>query len=197
MRYLPFYRTHRTRMQSFLPEYSPFQNKFRHINSRLQSLDMYFNHIQPIKLWHKKDLYGGGVYGVLCQKYKPRRFFMKSSCFIFRSCLILALWRSVFSMMIANANSRTVSGFLKFFTWSGLQSMYRSAKTCIGNWNYQKILKYWADSADSDQTAVWTGSTSFAILQSLMDSEMYEPRHDKMCLWEFPTRPDTNRPAQT
>ena len=23
-----------------------------------------------------------------------------------------------------------------------------------------------------------------------------EPRHDKMCLKEFPTRPDTNRPAQ-
>ena len=23
-----------------------------------------------------------------------------------------------------------------------------------------------------------------------------EPRHDKMCLREFPTRPDTNRPAQ-
>ena len=23
-----------------------------------------------------------------------------------------------------------------------------------------------------------------------------EPRHDKTCLWEFPTRPDTNRPAQ-
>ena len=25
---------------------------------------------------------------------------------------------------------------------------------------------------------------------------LYEPRHDKMCLREFPTRPDTNRPAQ-
>ena len=25
---------------------------------------------------------------------------------------------------------------------------------------------------------------------------MYEPRHDKTCLREFPTRPDTNRPAQ-
>ena len=24
---------------------------------------------------------------------------------------------------------------------------------------------------------------------------LYEPRHDKMCLREFPTRPDTNRPA--
>ena len=23
-----------------------------------------------------------------------------------------------------------------------------------------------------------------------------EPRHDKTCLWEFPTRPDTNWPAQ-
>ena len=25
---------------------------------------------------------------------------------------------------------------------------------------------------------------------------LYEPRHDKTCLREFPTRPDTNRPAQ-
>ena len=25
---------------------------------------------------------------------------------------------------------------------------------------------------------------------------IYEPRHNKTCLWEFPTRPDTNRPAQ-
>ena len=24
----------------------------------------------------------------------------------------------------------------------------------------------------------------------------YEPRHDKTCIQEFPTRPDTNRPAQ-
>ena len=27
-------------------------------------------------------------------------------------------------------------------------------------------------------------------------SHAYQPRHVKMCLWEFPTRPDTNRPAQ-
>ena len=26
--------------------------------------------------------------------------------------------------------------------------------------------------------------------------DAYEPRHDKTCLREFPTRPDTNRPAQ-
>ena len=25
---------------------------------------------------------------------------------------------------------------------------------------------------------------------------IYEPRLDKMCLWEFPTRQETNRPAQ-
>ena len=63
-------------------------------------------------------------------QYKPLRFLTKSSNFILRSCLMLALWRSVFNMMIANASRRTVSGFLKFFTWSGLQSIYRSAKTC-------------------------------------------------------------------
>ena len=27
-------------------------------------------------------------------------------------------------------------------------------------------------------------------------ARLYEPRHDKMRLWESPTRPDTNRPAQ-
>ena len=27
-------------------------------------------------------------------------------------------------------------------------------------------------------------------------SHKNEPRHDKMCLWEFPTRPETNWPAQ-
>ena len=26
--------------------------------------------------------------------------------------------------------------------------------------------------------------------------QLYEPRHNKMCLREFPTRPDTNRPVQ-
>ena len=29
-----------------------------------------------------------------------------------------------------------------------------------------------------------------------MAMNINEPGHDKMCLWEFPTRPDTNRPAQ-
>ena len=26
-------------------------------------------------------------------------------------------------------------------------------------------------------------------------ASIIEPQHDKMCLWEFLTRPDTNRPA--
>ena len=30
----------------------------------------------------------------------------------------------------------------------------------------------------------------------LCQSDVTEPGHDKTCLWEFPTRPDTNRPAQ-
>ena len=30
----------------------------------------------------------------------------------------------------------------------------------------------------------------------LFISIIYEPRHDKTCLREFPTMPDTNRPAQ-
>ena len=28
------------------------------------------------------------------------------------------------------------------------------------------------------------------------EADLYEPRHDKTCLREFSTRPDTNRPAQ-
>ena len=31
---------------------------------------------------------------------------------------------------------------------------------------------------------------------SAISKNSCEPRHDKTCLWEFPTRPDTNRPAQ-
>ena len=34
----------------------------------------------------------------------------------------------------------------------------------------------------------------FLLLNSMANSS--EPRHDKTCLREFPTRPDTNRPAQ-
>ena len=29
-----------------------------------------------------------------------------------------------------------------------------------------------------------------------LPTSTYEPQHDKTCLREFPTRPDTNRPAQ-
>ena len=32
--------------------------------------------------------------------------------------------------------------------------------------------------------------------QNKTRANIIEPRHDKMCLREFPTRPDTNRPAQ-
>ena len=34
------------------------------------------------------------------------------------------------------------------------------------------------------------------VAQQMQESIEIEPRHDKMCLREFPTRPDTNRPAQ-
>ena len=30
----------------------------------------------------------------------------------------------------------------------------------------------------------------------IITEQIYEPRHDKMCLRAFPSRPDTNRPAQ-
>ena len=33
-----------------------------------------------------------------------------------------------------------------------------------------------------------------ATTSDILDS--YEPRHDKTCLRDFPTRPDTNRPVQ-
>ena len=32
-------------------------------------------------------------------------------------------------------------------------------------------------------------------LANVNTNEM-EPRHEKICLWEFPTRSDSNRPAQ-
>ena len=35
---------------------------------------------------------------------------------------------------------------------------------------------------------LWAGETDYEIT--------IEPRHDMTCLREFPTRPDTNRPAQ-
>ena len=37
---------------------------------------------------------------------------------------------------------------------------------------------------------------NFLQLYLLKLLDIYEPRHDKMCLREFPTRPDTNRSAQ-
>ena len=48
------------------------------------------------------------------------------------------------------------------------------------------------------------GFVSFLISHSLVhvirtltyDANIIEPRHDKTCLREFPTRPDTNWPAQ-
>ena len=40
-------------------------------------------------------------------------------------------------------------------------------------------------------------SQGTGISSTLRDSRnSFEPRHDKTCLREFPTRPDTNRPAQ-
>ena len=51
----------------------------------------------------------------------PLMFFMNSSSFILRSALMFLLCRSVLSMMMANASRKMVSGFLKYFIWSGLQ----------------------------------------------------------------------------
>ena len=36
----------------------------------------------------------------------------------------------------------------------------------------------------------------FSACPRFVGALTYEPRHDKTCLWEFPTRPDTNQPAQ-
>ena len=41
----------------------------------------------------------------------------------------------------------------------------------------------------------FTGNKKTSPIQ-LRNDTIIEPRHDKMCLREFPTRPDTNRPAQ-
>ena len=39
-------------------------------------------------------------------------------------------------------------------------------------------------------------SCNFGTVHARSWNFIYEPRHDKTCLREFPTRPDTNRPAQ-
>ena len=44
--------------------------------------------------------------------------------------------------------------------------------------------------------AINTVSISVLILSFWTDMHTYEPRHEKMCLREFLTRPDTNQPAQ-
>ena len=45
--------------------------------------------------------------------YLPLKFLMKSDSFIFLSALMLLLWRSVLSIIIANASRNTVSVVLK------------------------------------------------------------------------------------
>ena len=50
----------------------------------------------------------------------PRRFLMKSSIFILRSGLMLGVKRSVLSMMMAKARTKTVSGVFRLDTNSWL-----------------------------------------------------------------------------
>ena len=48
-------------------------------------------------------------------------------------------------------------------------------------------------------TAIWhseRNKTTKTAKKPIKYLHMHESRHHKMCLWEFPTRPDTNRPAQ-
>ena len=42
----------------------------------------------------------------------------------------------------------------------------------------------------------WRNCEQLLFCDLEFHKKMHEPRHDKMCLWEFPTRPDTSRPAQ-
>lgn len=51
----------------------------------------------------------------------PRRFFTKSSSFIFLSGLTLGLYMSVLRRMMAKARMKMVSGFLNCRTTPGLQ----------------------------------------------------------------------------
>ena len=46
----------------------------------------------------------------------------------------------------------------------------------------------------SNKTVITLMATIAVIAQYL--TYVSEPRHDKMCLRKFPTKPDTNRPAQ-
>ena len=57
---------------------------------------------------------------------------------------------------------------------------------------YSRAADEMTNSVDSDQTRLFAQTCMSKYNESLCR----EPRHDKMCLREFPTRPDTNRPAQ-
>lgn len=62
---------------------------------------------------------------------EPLRFFVKSSIRMRRSAFTLGLCKSVFNMMMPNANTNTVSGLWSLVITSGLQMQYRRPKASI------------------------------------------------------------------
>ena len=57
---------------------------------------------------------------------------------------------------------------------------------------YQLLIQY----SESYFTCHLFRNIADVTLINIQHMKIYEPRHDKMCLREFPTRPDTKRPAQ-
>ena len=73
----------------------------------------------------------------------------------------------------------------------------------LRNFNAICLTETWLDRRTSGETIKMNG---FNLCRCDRDDDshggicvyinIFEPRHDKTCLREFPTRPDTNRPAQ-
>ena len=106
-----------------------------------------------------------------------------------------------------------------FKTWPFLQSLYfsypkrwqrcalpRSEKVPIRVvfCSSVSVPQFWSNLPQPFHTDVWRYSClnpcgrqqTASVGWTTEDPYIYESRHDKTCLREFPTRPDTNRPAQ-
>ena len=79
----------------------------------------------------------------------------------------------------------------------------RNVATYIHNIYYKWHLGSWGAHVvdakeDNIQLKTLTSGGKYSVLKYTEAStvQIYEPRHEKMCLREFPTRSDSNRPAQ-
>ena len=60
--------------------------------------------------------------------------------------------------------------------------------------SHMRLRLWWAKKTRNccNNSNTWT----VGFYHTVISPKGYQPRHDKTCLQEFPTRPDTNRPAQ-